>query len=65
MPGVRFRALKGAGIRYGHKQDESSIVTGDQSEKSRWYRAYSSTLGNRGALVFLNNSPETQKGEYP
>ena len=65
MPGVRFRALKGAGIRYGHKQDESSIVTGDQSEKSRWYRAYSSTLGNRGALVFFKQFPRNSERRIP
>lgn len=34
------------------KHDETSIVTGYPSEKSRWYRAYLSTLGNRGALLF-------------
>ncbi len=50
--------------RNAHKQDEPSIVTGNPSEKSRWYRAYSSTLGNRGAHVVLNKGfPKLKKGE--
>jgi hypothetical protein len=51
---IRCKHLKND-CTFGQKHDETSIVTGNPSEKSRWYRAYLSTLGNRGAFIVLND----------